>query len=85
MWKAAVPAIITLQAIAMALREADQLSPAERALGLDRARILFEQSRAKLHELFQPQRLHPMLHEMLADAKQAIGAAESLGHEGRGA
>ena len=76
-WKAAVPSIITLQAITMALREADQLDASERALALDRARILTEQCRAALHELFQPQRLHPMLNELLGDAQQAIAQAEA--------
>lgn len=71
-WKAAVPAIIALQAVCMALRDAHRLPPDERALGLDRARILLEKHSAELHRLFANGPLHPMLRELIADAELAI-------------
>ena len=70
-WKTAVPEIIGLQALTMALKEADQLPADEQALALDRARLLMEGHKARLHSLFGPS-LHPMLEELLQDAHHAI-------------
>lgn len=71
-WRAAVPDIIGLQAVTMALRELDQLPENERALGLDRARILIHRHSAALHDLFNPEPLHPMLRDLTAEAEQAV-------------
>jgi hypothetical protein len=78
-WKRAVPAIIGLQAVAMALQEAPELPADERALGIDRARLLIERHTRELHEIFEPtgdQPLHPMLVELITDAWSAVRAAE---------
>ena len=77
-WRAAVPEIIGLQAVAMALGEAEGLSPNERALGLDRSRILIGRHRKNLHALFDPQPLHPMLDELIRDAQAAVERAERM-------
>jgi hypothetical protein len=74
-WKAAVPDIVALQAVAMALGEAGQLDAEQRALGLDRARLLVEKHAGHLTALFTPAALHPMLAELIADAEAAIAQA----------
>lgn len=76
-WKAAVPDIIGLQAVAMALGELDQLAPTELALGLDRAQILIDRHSHNLRTLF-PADLHPMLREMIEEATHALTAARSV-------
>ncbi len=76
-WKRSVPDIIGLQAVTMALGEADQLEADQRALGLDRARILIERHTQNLHALFDPQPLHPMLAELIADAHAAVEKADA--------
>lgn len=75
-WKAAVPDIIGLQAVAMALGETNRLSAAEKSLGLDRARVLLERHEEHLQRLF-PGLDHPLLVELLADVKRAIAAVEA--------
>lgn len=79
-WREAVPEIIGLQALAMALGEAEQLDAGELALALDRARILCRHHTDRLNELFGPDRRdwHPMLRELAQDAEQAIHDAEQL-------
>ena len=51
-WKSAVPDIIALQAVTMALGELDQLPTEERALGLDRAQVLIDRHGQNLRSLF---------------------------------
>lgn len=75
-WKAAAPQIIGLQALTMALREADGLPADERALALDRARVLIAGHRRRLGELFSGS-LHPMLAELLEDAQNAVTELEA--------
>lgn len=77
-WRESVPAVIGLQALCMALRDVDQLPADQRALGLNRAHILFEKHVDDLHELFGSQDLHPMLTELITDAQQAMDAAEKI-------
>lgn len=77
-WKQAVPQIIGLQAVTLALGEADQLTADERALGLDRARILIERHTQLLHALFDPQPMHPMLAELIDDANAAVQLAQRI-------
>ena len=69
-WKAAVPDIIGLQAVTCALGELDQLPPEERALGLDRARVLIDRYAKHIGELFKDD-IHPTLTEMIDDARKA--------------
>ncbi len=71
-WKQAIPAIIGLQAVCMALREVDDLPADERALGLDRADLLIQQHTAELHAAFDRLSLHPMLIELIDDAAKTL-------------
>ncbi|MHB1156547.1 MAG: hypothetical protein ACYC26_06885 [Phycisphaerales bacterium] len=74
-WKRAVPPIIGLQAVTMALGEVDQLGTDQRALGIDRANILIERHTKELLAAFHvtdTSQLHPMLIELLGDARRAI-------------
>ena len=77
-WKASVPAIIGLQAITLALGEADRLDADQRALGLDRARILIDRYTGQLHQAFGDEPLHPMLVELIDDALAAVTKVEAL-------
>jgi hypothetical protein len=80
-WRQAVPAIIGLQAVAMALAEADQLDHDQRALGCDRARVLIERHATELHAIFGADELHPMLRELIDDAETALRRAEAIDEE----
>jgi hypothetical protein len=76
-WRDAVPAIIGLQALVMALHELDQLPADEQALGIDRARILIERHTHQLHNAFGDEPLHPMLVELIEDAWSAVHHCEA--------
>ncbi len=78
-WKQAVPAIIGLQAVVMALDHADELDPAQQAVGVDRARLLVARHTRELHEAFGTTELHPMLIELITDAWSAIRRAQGDG------
>jgi hypothetical protein len=75
-WRAAVPDVVGLQAVAMALRDAERLERDQLALGVDRARVLIERHTANLHQAFDTSELHPMLVELITDAWSAVKAAE---------
>lgn len=75
-WKAAVPDIIGLQAVTCALRELDQLLADERALGIDRAKVLIERHTANLQRL-RASDPHPMLDELMRDAQAALDRAQA--------
>lgn len=76
-WKRSIPAIIGLQAVAMALSHHDDLDAEQTAVGIDRARVLIERHTGELHEAFGDAALHPMLVEMIEDAWSAVHAAEA--------
>lgn len=80
-WREAIPHIISLQAVTMALGEAGELEADERALGLDRSRILIERAREGLAGLFDAEATHPMVRELLDDAGAALAKAEGLGDD----
>jgi hypothetical protein len=77
-WRTAVADIIGLQAVAMALRDAERLEAGERAVGVDRARVLIERHTANLHQAFGTTDLRPMLVELITDAWSAVKAAERV-------
>jgi len=81
-WKGAVPHIIGLQAVTMALGEADQLAPDQRALGLDRARVLIERHTTALDMLFDGQTMHSMLRELIDDARTAVAKVQMMSLDG---
>jgi hypothetical protein len=76
-WKRSIPAIIGLQAVAMALRHHDELDTKQAAVGIDRARVLIERHTGELHEAFGEGDLHPMLVELIEDAWSAVHGAEA--------
>lgn len=78
-WKEVVPDIIGLQAVAMALQEADQLQPDERALAVDRSRVLIERHTDHCHEAFGTKALPEPLVELITDAWSAVRQTEGLG------
>ena len=84
-WREAVPEIIGLQAVSMALNEVGSLTDEERALGLDRARLLVDEHEQKLMALFGRDLIHPQLEELLDDARLSIKRVESMdGEPGEG-
>jgi len=80
-WKRIVSDIIGLQAVSMALAEADQLPADERALAVDRSRVLIERYRGHIEQAFGGGVGHPMLAELIADAE---AAADRLARDSAG-
>lgn len=76
--RASVPDIIGLQAVTMALGEAELLEPDERALGLDRARVLIQRYTRNLHTLFEDEGLPAKLTELIDDANDAVRQVEAM-------
>lgn len=76
-WRAATPAIIALQAVALALAELERLPVADRALAIDRAEVLIRRHAGELRALFGTPAGE--LGALLADARAAaVKARESL-------
>ncbi len=76
-WRQAIPAVIGLQAVTMALGEVGDLPDDQRALGLDRAEILIQRHTDQLRQAFGDQPLHPMLAELIQDARAALHQAQA--------
>lgn len=68
----AVPDMIGLQAVWFALQHLEELEPAERAIGLDRAAVLIERHTSSLQTMWDRQPLPPALTELIADATTAL-------------
>ncbi|MCA3006395.1 MAG: hypothetical protein LW650_02900 [Planctomycetaceae bacterium] len=78
-WRAAVPAIIGLQALTCTLADApsfDDLPPDQRALGIDRAAVGIRTHASTLHALWRSEPLHPELLALIDDARAALHAAQ---------
>ncbi|MEM7625133.1 MAG: hypothetical protein AAF333_05840 [Planctomycetota bacterium] len=67
----AVPEIIGLQAVWFALEQLDELPGDERALGLDRARVLIDRHAGVVRRLWAGQALPAELDELIGDAERA--------------
>ena len=78
-WRAAVPAVINLQAVTFALAELAQLSVDERPYGRDRAELLIRENAAKLEEIWRGQSMPPSLLEISADARAVLEASVYAG------
>ncbi|MFK7790097.1 MAG: hypothetical protein AB8C95_11480 [Phycisphaeraceae bacterium] len=63
--------IITLQAVWFALRQMDELSDAERAIGLDRAGVLIERHRGAIEARFGKNSMPEDLESLLGDVSTA--------------
>lgn len=77
-WKGSVPAIIGLQAIALALQHLDELEADERALGIDRARVGIERYTDDLHAAWGDAELPKKVDELIMDAWSAVKQAEAV-------
>lgn len=83
-WRATTPAVITLQAVTMALGEVDILPDArERAAGASKAGLLIRRTIRTLHELWKDQPLHPELVRLIDDATAALARIHNSGLEWR--
>ena len=71
-WRAAVPAVITLQAVTFALADLAQLPVEERPLGRDRAELLINENTANLHAIWRGEPMPDSLVEISADARAAL-------------
>jgi hypothetical protein len=81
--RAAVPALIGLQAVTHALAELDQLPPPERGVGLDRAEVLIERYGDDLRAIWNGT-LPAQVSEVVRDARVALEAAAALQSPDRG-
>lgn len=83
-WRAAVPAIISLQAVTFALGDLDKLSADEdRAVAQDKAQIVMRGAMKQLHELWNADPLPDELAALGSDASTALKLAKSSGVEWR--
>lgn len=76
-WRRAVPAIVGLQAVACALRQAERLPTAERAVARDRAAVLIERYARQLATLWGGSALHPELVAFIEDARTVLRRLEA--------
>lgn len=72
-----VPDIIMLQAVWFALQHLDDLDPAERALGLNRAEMLVEQHAAALEARYAGQEMPEALTQLINDARGMLARVTS--------
>ena len=77
-WRAAVPAIITLQAVTFALADFARLPAPERPLARDKAEILINDSAAGLISAWEGICVPESVREIEADARKALSAAALL-------
>ena len=76
-WRAAVPAIINLQAVTLALRDLHRIPAPDRPAARDKAAILIDRSAAHLTTLWTGSPLHPELHTLITDARAALNSPQS--------
>lgn len=77
-WRASVPHIINLQAVTFALGDVGSLSPADRPVALDKAEVLIDSSEKALLSHWVAGDLPPLLAEVIADSRVALGAAARI-------
>jgi len=82
-WRAAVPSIITLQAVTQALGELDLVADEERALAVDRAELLCREHASKVHELWRGEALPDEVSALVQDSRIAFEMAANSGVEWR--
>ncbi len=74
-WKKSVAEVVRLQAVWFALQHVGELPAQERALGVDRAGVLIEASRAMLERHWEALAMPGDLLQMIADAEEALRLA----------
>lgn len=81
-WRESVPAIIGLQAIALALRDLDEHELEEdRSLAIDTASVGVDRHAQELAAIWADEPWPEEVHELLEDARRAIANAEASGLE----
>lgn len=80
-WKRAVPHVIALQAMAMALAELDRIDDSERAVALDRAEITCRDAAGAIHELWRGEPVPELVVELIDDSRVAFERAANSGVE----
>ncbi|MEO1236716.1 MAG: hypothetical protein AAFX76_08010 [Planctomycetota bacterium] len=83
-WRASVADIIQLQAVWFALRQLDELDPAERALGVDRAGVLIERHAGALAARWPDGALPAEVAELVREARAAWRDARASAPGGGG-
>lgn len=78
-WRAAVPNVVSLQAVTHALAELASIDHAEIPLALDRAELTIRQSSAELDAIWHESPLPPEAADLIADARLALAEARTLG------
>jgi hypothetical protein len=71
-WRAAVPAVINLQAVTFALADLAQLPVEDRSLARDRAELLIVENTTKLHDIWRGEPMPKSLVEISVDARAAL-------------
>ncbi len=77
----AVPSLIGLQAITMALNDLARVSADERPVAQDRAAITIRKHAAELHDIWKGEPLPEGIIELIDDARAALRRSESAGVE----
>ena len=70
--KESVPDLIMLQAVWFALEHMDELSPAEHALGCDRAAVLIEKHTLQLRERWKSNPFPELIEQLIVDAQAKL-------------
>lgn len=74
-WRGAVPHVITLQAVTLALRDIEHVQEEDRAVARDRSAVMIAESQRAVGELWQEEGLPQALCELIADARDALAVA----------
>jgi len=76
-WRTSVPAVINLQAVTFALADLEKLAADERALALDKARLLIDGAVSRLERAWNGEIMPALLSEIRGDAQRAWQCAGS--------
>ncbi len=80
-WRAAVPAVISLQAVTLALRDLSALSGDERALAQTKAGVLIRKDAGTLNGLWRGEPMPEEVDLLITDAREALRIAGESGVE----
>ena len=80
-WRAAVPHVVTLQAVTHALGELDRVAPDEQPLALDRAELAIREAAAGLSEAWRSVPMPEEVGEIIGDARRTLELIASAGVE----
>lgn len=88
-WRSAVPPLVALHAVSLALNDLDRLAaesdgeelPGDRAAAIDKAEVLVRQHAGELHTLWHAEPLPTEVDAFIADARAALNSAKGSGVE----